>query len=253
MTMIKIFFAALVVVLAPAAAEAAPALDGAPMGWPWALPFAGILLASPPARCCSRRSGTTTTARSPTVWALLTLEHIGLCLRRLARARRLRACDAGRIYELHHPAVLALHRGRRHLHHRQCRRQALEQCAVLAFGTAIASIVGTTGAAMVLVRPLIRANANAHAQRPRYRVFHFPGGQYRRRAVAARRPAAVRRLPARRRFLLAGGASLARDLAGRRAGADRSSSPSTSGIRAATDRPPSKAARSGSTASSTCR
>jgi Na+/H+ antiporter NhaD/arsenite permease-like protein len=37
---------------------------------------------------------------------------------------------------------------------------------VLAFGTVIASIVGTTGAAMILVRPLIRANAgrahNAH-------------------------------------------------------------------------------------------
>jgi len=34
---------------------------------------------------------------------------------------------------------------------------------VLAFGTAIASVVGTTGAAMILVRPLIRANvARAH-------------------------------------------------------------------------------------------
>ena len=30
---------------------------------------------------------------------------------------------------------------------------------VLAFGTAIASVVGTTGAAMILIRPLIRANA----------------------------------------------------------------------------------------------
>jgi Na+/H+ antiporter NhaD/arsenite permease-like protein len=29
---------------------------------------------------------------------------------------------------------------------------------VLAFGTAIASLVGTTGAAMILIRPLIRAN-----------------------------------------------------------------------------------------------
>jgi Na+/H+ antiporter NhaD/arsenite permease-like protein len=42
----------------------------------------------------------------------------------------------------------------------------LGNAAVLAFGTIIASIVGTTGAAMILVRPLIRANAarkrNAH-------------------------------------------------------------------------------------------
>jgi Na+/H+ antiporter NhaD/arsenite permease-like protein len=42
----------------------------------------------------------------------------------------------------------------------------LSNALVLAFGAAIASIIGTTGAAMVLVRPLIRANAmrtrNAH-------------------------------------------------------------------------------------------
>jgi Na+/H+ antiporter NhaD/arsenite permease-like protein len=42
----------------------------------------------------------------------------------------------------------------------------LGNALVLAFGTAIASVVGTTGAAMILVRPLIRANAarkhNAH-------------------------------------------------------------------------------------------
>ena len=35
----------------------------------------------------------------------------------------------------------------------------LVNTAILAFGTAIASIVGTTGAAMILVRPLLRANA----------------------------------------------------------------------------------------------
>ena len=38
--------------------------------------------------------------------------------------------------------------------------------AILAFGTVIASVIGTTGAAMILIRPLIRANAarahNAH-------------------------------------------------------------------------------------------
>jgi Na+/H+ antiporter NhaD/arsenite permease-like protein len=35
----------------------------------------------------------------------------------------------------------------------------LVNTAVLAFGTVIASVVGTTGAAMILIRPLIRANA----------------------------------------------------------------------------------------------
>ena len=36
----------------------------------------------------------------------------------------------------------------------------LVNTAILAFGTLIASIVGTTGAAMILIRPLLRANAN---------------------------------------------------------------------------------------------
>src|SRR5262249_22769405 len=35
----------------------------------------------------------------------------------------------------------------------------LVNSAILVFGTAIASVVGTTGAAMILIRPLIRANA----------------------------------------------------------------------------------------------
>jgi len=35
----------------------------------------------------------------------------------------------------------------------------LVNTAILAFGTAIASIVGTTGAAMILIRPLLRANS----------------------------------------------------------------------------------------------
>src|SRR6266545_6795226 len=35
----------------------------------------------------------------------------------------------------------------------------LVNTAILAFGTAIASVVGTTGAAMILIRPLLNANA----------------------------------------------------------------------------------------------
>src|SRR5262249_281710 len=42
----------------------------------------------------------------------------------------------------------------------------LVNTAILAFGTVIASIVGTTGATMILIRPLLRANSarlhNAH-------------------------------------------------------------------------------------------
>ena len=41
----------------------------------------------------------------------------------------------------------------------ELRGTPLVNAAMLAFGTLIASVVGTTGAAMILVRPLIRANA----------------------------------------------------------------------------------------------
>src|SRR4029077_13635768 len=39
------------------------------------------------------------------------------------------------------------------------RRNPFVDAAILAFGTAIASVVGTTGAAMILIRPLLRANS----------------------------------------------------------------------------------------------
>ncbi len=42
----------------------------------------------------------------------------------------------------------------------ELRGTPLTNTAILAFGTLIASIVGTTGAAMILIRPLLRANAN---------------------------------------------------------------------------------------------
>ncbi len=95
----------------------------------------------------------------------------------------------------------------------------LVNAGILLLGTAMASVVGTTGAAMILVRPLIRANAHARAQRARCRLFHLPGRQYRRRAVAARRSAAVRRLFAWRRVLLDDDAPCLRDRDCRRAGA----------------------------------
>ena len=63
---------------------------------------------------------------------------------------------------------------------------------------------------MILIRPLLRANAAPPAQRARGGVLHFSGRQYRRRTFAARRSAAVPRLPAWRRFLLDRAASLAR-------------------------------------------
>ena len=64
--------------------------------------------------------------------------------------------------------------------------------------------MGTTGAAMVLIHPLLRANA--HRRRKVHLVVFFIilVRQRRRRRHAARRPAALSRLPARGAVRLAG-------------------------------------------------
>ena len=67
---------------------------------------------------------------------------------------------------------------------------------LLAVGTVLASWMGTTGAAMLLIRPLLRANAH------RKYLFHLPGSQYRRLPDPAGRPAALPGLPQGRQLLL---------------------------------------------------
>jgi Na+/H+ antiporter NhaD/arsenite permease-like protein len=59
-----------------------------------------------------------------------------------------------------HPADGAVHRGRRHPHPRQPARQPGLNTAILAIGAFLASFMGTTGASMLMIRPLIRANDN---------------------------------------------------------------------------------------------
>ena len=78
----------------------------------------------------------------------------------------------------------------------------------LLVGAVIANLLGTTGAAMLLIRPWIRMN-----QVPRHgashRLFHFHRGQRRRLPYAHRRSAAVPRLPAGRAVLVGRGKLLA--------------------------------------------
>ena len=72
--------------------------------------------------------------------------------------------------------------------------------AMLAFGTLSASFLGTTGASMVLIRPIIRANQGPPLPHPHLRVLYLPRLQHRRLAHPARRPAALSRLPQGRRL-----------------------------------------------------
>ena len=151
---------------APQTAFAASALPGAAMGWAWALPFAGLLL---------------TIATGPLLFPAVWHHHYGkiaagwavLTLAPLALAFGVPAALAGLVhailaeymsfiillFALYTVAGGLLITG-------NLGGRPLGNTFVLAFGTMIASIVGTTGAAMILVRPLIRANVarrhNAH-------------------------------------------------------------------------------------------
>jgi Na+/H+ antiporter NhaD/arsenite permease-like protein len=143
---------------APQAAFAATELPGATMGWAWALPFAGLLL---------------TIATGPLLFPGLWHHHYGkiaagwalVTLGPLAYAFGVPSALSGLVhamlaeymsfiillFALYTVAGGLLVTG-------NLGGRPFSNTAVLAFGTAIASIVGTTGAAMILVRPLIRAN-----------------------------------------------------------------------------------------------
>jgi Na+/H+ antiporter NhaD/arsenite permease-like protein len=151
--------------LAPSTAHAA-ALDGAELRWPWALPFAGILLTIATGPLLFPRIWHRHYGKLAFAWAALTLAPMAalfdLPTALAALVHALLAEYLSFIVLLFTLYVVAggiLVTG-------NLRGTPLVNTAILVFGTAIASVVGTTGAAMILIRPLIKANAgrlnNAH-------------------------------------------------------------------------------------------
>ena len=159
MTLLRFLFVLLALAMTPTGAGAAPALDGATLSWPWALPFAGILL---------------TIATGPLLFAKLWHAHYGkfalawsaLTLLPLALIHGASAALSGfahaliaeyvsfivLLFVLYVVAGGILVTG-------SLRGTPLVNTCILALGTLMASVVGTTGAAMILIRPLLRANA----------------------------------------------------------------------------------------------
>lgn len=160
------FAAALTIILSPTAAQASPALDGASMGWPWALPFAGILLSIALGPLLFPKIWHAHYGKIAALWALAVLASLGFVYGAWAA---LEAFVHAMLAEYIGFIVLlfALYTVAGGLHITgKIGGRPLSNALVLAFGGAIASVVGTTGAAMILIRPLIRANAgrahNAH-------------------------------------------------------------------------------------------
>jgi len=149
---------ATLLLVAPDAARAAT-LDGATLTWPWALPFAGILLTIALGPLLFRQFWHHHYGKLAFAWAALTILPLAL-LRGLdtalaALSHALVGDYLGFIAILFALYVVAggiMVGG-------TLRATPLVNAATLALGALMASIVGTTGAAMILIRPLIRANA----------------------------------------------------------------------------------------------
>jgi Na+/H+ antiporter NhaD/arsenite permease-like protein len=136
------------------------AIDGAAMGWKWVLPFLGILLSIATGPLLFQRIWHHHYGKIAFAWAALTLLPLGLTFGAPAAVAAFIHAALGEylsfivlLFALYVVAGGILVTG-------DLRVGPLTNLAILALGTAIASIVGTTGASMILIRPLIRANAN---------------------------------------------------------------------------------------------
>ena len=156
--MIRRLTLAVAAIVLPSAAHAAD-LDGAAMGWAWALPFAGILLSIATGPLLFPKFWHAHYGKIAAAWALLTLAPLAIAFgASSALAAFVHAVLAEYmsfiilLFALYVVAGGILITG-------TLRGGPLVNAGILVLGTAMASIVGTTGAAMILVRPLIRANA----------------------------------------------------------------------------------------------
>src|SRR5216117_2915148 len=148
--------ATLIAVLAPSPAQAAATLDGAALGWFWALPFIGILLTIATGPLFFPRIWHRHYGKLAFAWATLALAPMAAIYGTPTAFAALVHALLGEylsfivlLFTLYVVAGGILVTG-------NLRGTPLVNTAILAFGTLIASVVGTTGAAMILIRPLIR-------------------------------------------------------------------------------------------------
>src|SRR3984885_8662131 len=142
----------------PGVAQAAT-IDGATLNWPWALPFAGILLSIALGPLLFRNFWHHHYGKFAFVWATLTLAPLAALYGADAALAALSHALVGDylgfiaiLFALYVVAGGIVVSG-------TLRGTPLVNALTLLFGTLIASVVGTTGASMILIRPLLRANA----------------------------------------------------------------------------------------------
>src|ERR1044072_884777 len=160
---------ALTLLLSTASAHAA-SLDGAEMSLAWALPFAGLLLTIATGPTLFRHVWHPHYGKIALGWSLLVLVPLAFAYGAGASVEAFVHAILGEylsfiivLFALYTVAGGILVTG-------NLRGTPATNTAILAFGTAIASVIGTTGAAMILIRPVIAANI---ARKHRVHVIVF--------------------------------------------------------------------------------
>ena len=148
------------------AAEGAPGLDGATLGLWWVLPFAGLLLSVAAVPQLSPHLWHKHFGKISAAWALLFLiPFVAMQGPELAATEVLHTTLAEYLPFIILLLALFVISGGIRVRSNIVGTPTVN-VGILAFGAAIASLTGTTGAAMLLVRPLIQANLkrrhNAH-------------------------------------------------------------------------------------------
>ncbi len=150
----------------PTQVRAAAILDGAWLSWPWSLPFVGILLSIATGPLLSARMWARHYGKIAAGWSGVTLAAIGVgfgaatTIDVFLRAMLINYMSfIALLFSLYVVAGGIVVTGNFH-------GTPAGNAGMLLLGTVLASFVGTTGAAMIMVRPLIRANRgrrhNAH-------------------------------------------------------------------------------------------
>src|SRR5260370_23411997 len=155
---LRVFFAAGFLVAAQRA-WATPALDGTALRWPWAVPFIGILVTIATGPLLFPRIWHNHYGKLAFIWGTITIAPLaaiyGAPSAIAAFVHTMLAEFLSFIVLLFTLYVVAggiLVTG-------NLRGTPLVNTAIMARGPLIASVFGSTGAAMILIRPLIRANA----------------------------------------------------------------------------------------------
>jgi Na+/H+ antiporter NhaD/arsenite permease-like protein len=144
----------------PHGACAADMLDGGAMPLPFALPFTGLLLSIALGPLLFPKLWHRHYGKIAAGWSLLTLASIAWFAGSSAMLAAFIHAMLGEylsfivlLFALYTVAGGIIVSG-------DIRGTPWTNLAIIAFGAAIASLVGTTGAAMILIRPLIQANAS---------------------------------------------------------------------------------------------